>query len=133
MHTIIDSIAANSAIWVLLCLTLLFTFQTEHVTQELKESYYASQAARIIQMAESLGYIDALANCEGDSPSLDITMEKIIQLCPTESLCKLCLMNDHGEIIKTFGTQDLRIAGYITIIVSMPNQITYLTIGVGER
>ncbi|MGQ9513525.1 MAG: hypothetical protein ACUVTL_00485 [Thermoproteota archaeon] len=133
MHTIVDSIAANSAIWVLLCLTLLSTFQIEHVAQELKESYYASQAASILLKAESLGYIDSLAECDGELSSLEITMEKIAQLCPEGSLCTLCLKNDHGEIIKTFGTRDLRVAGYVTIIVSMPTQIVYLIIGVGER
>jgi hypothetical protein len=133
MHTILDSMAANSAIWILLCIALLATVQTEHVSQELKESYFASQASSIMQKAESLGYVDALARCEGDLQSADSLMLKIVQLCPRGMLCTIIWKTEKGDVIKAIGTQDLGVAGYVTTIVSTPTQITYLTLGVGER
>ncbi|MBO3802516.1 MAG: hypothetical protein JTT11_01360 [Candidatus Brockarchaeota archaeon] len=132
MHTILDSVAANSAVWILLCLVLLTAVQTERVSSELKESYFASQAADIVRTAESLGYVDELARCCEDSPSAREAMSKIAQLCPEGSAYTLVWKTEEGEVIGAIGAREIGVAGYVTVMVSTPTRVTYLTLGVGE-
>jgi hypothetical protein len=131
MHTIIDSIVANSAIWILVSLILLAPIQTEEVSRALTEAQGLSQAADVLKRAESLGYIDDLARSEGDGPSSQKAMSEIASLVPANRPFALSWSTEGGGVIEALRSGDQADLSYVAIIVTTSTQITHLTLGVG--
>lgn len=132
MHTIIDSIIANSAVWILASLVIVAPIQTEQVSLALEEAYNMSHAANVLRKAESLGYIDELARLEGDGASADEAIFKIASLVPPNFGFSLTWYSRDGTIIGMLRSGDQANLAHVTTIVSTRTQITYLTLGVRE-
>jgi len=130
MHTIIDAIIANSAIWILVTLILLAPIQTEQVSRALIEAHGMSQAADVLRTASSLGYIDELARSEGDGPSSERALSKIASLVPANLPFVLSWTTKEGGIIESLRSREQGDLAYVTIIVTTSTQITHLTLGV---
>jgi hypothetical protein len=130
MHTMVDSIIANSAIWILVTLILLAPIQTEQVSRALREAHGMSQAADVLRTANTLGYIDELAKSEGDGPSSERAMSKIASLVPANRPFVLSWTTEEGSIIESRGSGDQGDLAHVTIIVTTSTQITHLTLGV---
>jgi len=132
MHTMVDSIIANSAIWILASLLIIAPIQTEQVSLALEEAYNLSQAANVLREAESLGYIDELARLEGGRASAEEAMSKITSLVPPNYSFSLTWSSRDGGIIGSLGLGDQANLAHVTVIVSTATQITYLTLGVRD-
>jgi len=132
MHTIVDSIIANSAIWILASLIIIAPIQTEQVSLALEEAYNMSRAANVLREAESLGYIEELARFDGDRASAEKAMSKITSLIPPNYSFSLSWSSRDGSVIGTIGLGNQANLAYVTIIVSTRAQITYLSLGVRE-
>lgn len=132
MHTIVDSIIANSAVWILASLIIIAPIQTEQVSLALEEAYNISQAANILREAESLGYIDELARSEGDRAAAENVMSEIASLVPPNYGSSLSWSSGDGSIIGALKFGDQANLAHVVIMVSTGTQITYLDLGVGE-
>lgn len=128
----VDSIIANSAVWILASLIIIAPIQTEQVSLALEEAYNISQAANVLREAESLGYIDELARLEGDRAAAEKVMSKITSLVPPNYDVSLSWSSRDGSIIGTLRLGDQANLAHVTIIVSTGTQITYLNLGVRE-
>jgi len=128
----VDSIIANSAVWILASLIIIAPIQTEQVSLALEEAYNISQAANILREAESLGYIDELARLEGDRAAAEKVMSKITSLVPPNYDFSLSWSSRDGSIIGALGLGDQANLAHVTIIISTGTQITYLNLGVRE-
>ena len=132
MHTIVDSIIANSAIWILASLIIIAPIQTEQVSLALEEAFVMSQAADVLKEAEGLGYIDELARLERDRASADKVIAKIASLVPPNHGFSISWSSRDGTIIGSGGAGDQSNLVHVTIIISTGTQITQLSLGVGE-
>lgn len=132
MHTMIDSIIANVAVWVLVSLILIAPIQTEQVSRSLKEAWNMSRAAEALRRAEALGYVDELARSEGDGAAAERALAKITSLIPPGCSYALSWNTEDGKAIKALRSGDLKEYGHVTIIISAATHTTYLTLQVAE-
>ena len=132
MHTMVDSIIANSAVWILASLVIIAPIQTEQVSLALEEAFVMSQAADVLKGAESLGYIDELARLERDRASADKVIAKIASLVPPNYGFSISWSSRDGTIIGSLSSGDQSNLVHVTIIISTGTQITQLSLGVGE-
>jgi len=128
----VDSIIANSAIWILASLVIIAPIQTEQVSLALEEAFAMSQAADALKEAEALGYIDELARLGGDRALADKAISKIASLVPPNYGFSISWSSQDGIIIGSLSSGDQANLVHVTIIVSTGTQITYLSLGVGE-
>jgi hypothetical protein len=132
MHTMIDSIIANVAVWVLVSLILIAPIQTEQVSRSLKEAWNMSRAAEALRRAEALGYVDELARSEGDGAAAERALAKITSLIPPGCSYALSWNTEDGKAIKALRSGDLKEYGHVTIMISAATHTTYLTLQVAE-
>jgi len=100
--TIVDSAAALSFMFILLMATFTHVNSPDH-TLAVEIGYYQKIAEQILLISAMKGYVKELVCDLETERNLIATLTKMVELCPSELACRLCICDKSGHILSSIG------------------------------